>query len=160
MKNLILVFLVFFSFCTSKDNSLSLRDNNVKTAKLWVEYLLSNPNEAKKITHNDFTWMWMGNIEMAGKLYTKETFFTEYIGFIAELVPGNFDIKILDYIADDSGVALRMKGDGEGRYGDYDNDYLFYFRIKDDKVFSIREYTSDILVATQLYNYKITPPQN
>ena len=32
---------------------------------------------------------------MAGKLYTKETFFTEYIGFIAELVPGNFDIKIL-----------------------------------------------------------------
>ena len=53
-----------------------------------------------------------------------------------------------------------MKGDGEGRYGDYDDGYLFYFRIKDDKVFSIREYTRDILVATQLYNYKITPPEN
>ena len=56
--------------------------------------------------------------------YTLKRLFFEYIGFIAELVPGSFDIKILDYIADDSGVALRMKGDGEGRYGDYDDGYF------------------------------------
>ena len=152
--------LSILTSCTTNNKASSVRDTNIKTAKLWVEYLLSNPDEAKNITHNDFTWMWMGNIEMAGKIYTKETFFTEYIGFIAELVPGSFDIKILDYIADETGVALRMKGDGDGRFGDYDNDYLFYFTIKEGQVFSIREYTSDILVATQLYNYKITPPED
>ena len=39
--------------------------------------------------------------------------------------------------------------------GEYDNKYVWVFKMKDGLIHSIREYNSDILVATQLYDYKL-----
>ena len=34
------------------------------------------------------------------------------------------------------------------------------FKMKDGLIYSLREYNSDILVATQLYDYKLIPIEN
>ena len=52
-------------------------------------------------------------------------------------------------IADDEGVAVIMEGDAEGINGEYDNKYVFVYKFKDGKIFSIHEYNSDLLVARQ-----------
>ena len=44
---------------------------------------------------------------------------------------------------------------GGGKNGEYDNKYVWVFKMKDGLIHSIREYNSDILVATQLYDYKL-----
>ena len=40
---------------------------------------------------------------------------------------------------------------------EYDNKYVWIFKMKDGLIHSVREYNSDILVATQLYDYKLIP---
>ena len=62
-------------------------------------------------------------------------------------------------IADDEGVAKSkiMEGDAEGINGEYDNKYVFVYKFKDGKIFSIHEYNSDLLVATRLYKNKLVP---
>ena len=63
-------------------------------------------------------------------------------------------------IADENGVAIIQEGDAQGKNGEYDNKYVWIFKMKDGLIYSIREYNSDILVATQLYDYKLTPIDN
>ena len=60
----------------------------------------------------------------------------------------------------ENGVAIIQEGDAEGKNGEYDNKYVWIFKMKDGLIYSLREYNSDILVATQLYDYKLTPIDN
>ena len=46
-----------------------------------------------------------------------------------------------------------------GKYGRYDNDYVWIFTIEDGKILSVEEYNSDLLVATRVYGQKVTPPE-
>ena len=60
-------------------------------------------------------------------------------------------------ISDKNGIAIIQEGEAEGKNGEYDNKYVQIFKMKDGLIHSVREYNSDILVATQLYDYKIIP---
>ena len=60
-------------------------------------------------------------------------------------------------ISDKNGIAIIQEGEAEGKNGEYDNKYVQIFKMKDGLIYSVREYNSDILVATQLYDYKIIP---
>ena len=60
-------------------------------------------------------------------------------------------------IYDKNGVAIIQEAEAEGKNGEYDNKYVRIFKMKDGLIDSFREYNSYILVATQLYDYKITP---
>ncbi|MFT7091579.1 MAG: ketosteroid isomerase-like protein [Candidatus Azotimanducaceae bacterium] len=60
-------------------------------------------------------------------------------------------------MADDHGVALIRTGDAEGINGEYDNAYVFIFKMEDGKIHSIEEYNSDLLTATRLYSNKLVP---
>ena len=74
---------------------------------------------------------------------------------IPEILPNGIVLKTVDAISDDNGVAIIQEGDAVGKNGEYDNKYVWVFKMKDGLIHSIREYNSDILVATQLYNYKL-----
>ena len=68
-------------------------------------------------------------------------------------------ICLCNCVVDDC-VAIIQEGDAEGKNGEYDNKYVWIFKMKDGLIYSLREYNSDILVATQLYDYKLTPIDN
>ena len=64
-------------------------------------------------------------------------------------------LDVVDVIGDERGVALMIEGDADGIYGLYDNKYVFIFKFSEGQIVSLREYTSDLLVATRLYNQKV-----
>ena len=68
-------------------------------------------------------------------------------------------LNTIDSISDKNGVAIIQEGDAEGKNGEYDNNYVWIFKMKDGLIFSVREYNSDILVATKLYDYRLVPSE-
>ena len=62
---------------------------------------------------------------------------------------------MVDAIGDNNGVALMVEGDADGINGTYANKYVFVFKFSEGEIISLREYTSDLLVATRLYKQKI-----
>ena len=65
--------------------------------------------------------------------------------------------NVEDAISDNDGVALIQVGDAEGINGEYDNKYVWIFKMKDGLIHSVREYNSDLLVATRLFKNELNP---
>ena len=90
------------------------------------------------------------------KIWNRENLFDEYFkNIIPEILPNGIVLRTVDSISDENGVAIIQEGDAEGKNGEYDNKYVWVFKMKEGQIYSIREYNSDILVATQLYDYEI-----
>ena len=157
MKHYI-IFISIILFSCNNSNQKSLSDYNREMAQLFLDNIISNPEKAKDLLHEDFTFVWMGIIEQGGKIWNRENLFSEYFkNIIPEILPNGIVLKTVDTISDDNGVAIIQEGDAVGKNGKYDNKYVWVFKMKDGLIHSIREYNSDILVATQLYDYKLVP---
>ena len=125
-------------------------------AQSFLDNIIVDPQKAKSLLHEDFTFAWMGIIEQGGKIWDKENLFDVYFkDIIPEILPNGIILKTVDAISDENGVAIIQEGDAVGKNGEYDNKYVWVFKMKNGLIHSIREYNSDILVATQLYDYKL-----
>ena len=155
MKKIIYIFaiVIFLGACSSNV------DTNKKMASEFLDLALSaNPLDAQELTHPDFKFVFMGNTEISNIPYDRDTYFDYWLPeVVGKLVPNGITLTTTDIIADDDGVAVIMEGDAEGINGEYDNKYVFVYKFKDGKIFSIHEYNSDLLVATRLYKNKLTP---
>ena len=156
-KFLLLISLIVFNSCTKK-NEDSKGDVNLEMAQKFLDNIILHPEIAKSLLHNKFTFSWMGNIEQGGKIWNKDNLFDEYFKtIIPQILPNGIVLNTIDSISDKDGVAIIQEGDAEGKNGEYDNKYAWIFKMKDGLILSVREYNSDILVATQLYDYKLVP---
>ena len=155
MKQLIYLFslAIVFSACSSNV------DENKKMAGDFLDLALSpNALDAQKLTHPEFKFVFMGNTEISNIPYDREAYFDYWLPeVVGKLLPTGITLTTTDMIADDDGVAVIMEGDAEGINGEYDNKYVFVYKFKDGKIFSIHEYNSDLLVATRLYKNKLLP---
>ena len=155
MKKIIylIVFMIFLAACSSNV------DANKKMAGDFLDLALSaNPLDAQELTHPNFKFVFMGNTEISNIPYDRNTYFDYWLPeVVGKLLPTGITLTTIDMIADDNGVAVIMEGDAEGINGEYDNKYVFVYRFKDGKIFSIHEYNSDLLVATRLYKNKLVP---
>ena len=158
MKKFILLFsIVVFNSCTKKNEDFK-RDVNLEIAQKFLDNIILQPKIAKSLLHDKFTFSWMGNIEQGGKIWNKDNLFDEYFKtIIPQILPNGIVLNTIDSISDKDGVAIIQEGDAEGKNGEYDNKYVWIFKMKDGLILSVREYNSDILVATQLYDYKLVP---
>ena len=158
MRNFILLIsLSIITSCNTKKQS-SRGDFNLEMAQKFLDNIILNPEIAKSLLHDEFTFSWMGLIEQGGKIWNKDNLFDEYFKtIIPEILPNGIVLNTVDSISDNNGVAIIQEGDAVGKNGEYDNKYVWIFKMKDGLIFSVREYNSDILVATQLYDYKIVP---
>ena len=146
-------------------NSQTSRESNVDLAKSFFEIVLSDDSlKAKDMLDDGFKFYYMGNIplESMGDLalagtYNKETYFDDFLQKEAVLIPDGVVLTPTDVIADAKGVALVMEGSGQGVNGEYNNKYVFIFKMNNGKILSLTEYGSDLLVATRLYRNKIAP---
>jgi len=153
------------------DTLIQLRRNpsaaksNEKLAESFFEFLLSDPEKLKPLLHPKFQFTYMGKIKGTalpyGVPYNTEDFLTKWLSHIPTLVPDGIELKTLQIISSATGVAVIQKGDAQGKYGRYDNDYVWVFNFEDGKILSVAEYNSDYLVATRLYGQTpFTSPKN
>ena len=151
-KYLIISFLILLTSCSINSESM----DNLSNAQSFLDNIITNPEKAKSLLHDDFSFAWMGIIEQGGKLWDKENLFDEYFAtIIPEILPNGIVLTTVDSISDENGVAIVQVGDAEGKNGEYDNNYVWVFKFKDGLIHSLREYNSDILVAEKLYDYKL-----
>jgi ketosteroid isomerase-like protein len=153
-KNLLISLLFLLTSCSINDKSI----DNSANAQSFLDNIITNPEKAKSLLHDDFTFAWMGTIEQGGKIWNKENLFDEYFAnIIPAILPNGIILKTVDSISDENGVAIIQIGDAEGKNGEYDNNYVWIFKFKDGLIHSLREYNSDLLVAERLYDYKLIP---
>ena len=153
-KNLLISLLILLTSCSINDKSI----DNSANAQSFLDNIISNPEKAKSLLHDDFTFAWMGTIEQGGKIWNKENLFDEYFSnIIPAILPNGIILKTVDSISDENGVAIIQIGDAEGKNGEYNNNYVWIFKFKDGLIHSLREYNSDLLVAERLYDYKLIP---
>ena len=151
-KYLIISLLITLTSCSINSEPLE----NLSNAQSFLDNIITNPEKAKSLLHDDFSFAWMGIIEQGGKLWDKENLFDEYFAtIIPEILPNGIVLTTVDSISDENGVAIVQVGDAEGKNGEYDNNYVWVFKFKDGLIHSLREYNSDILVAEKLYDYKL-----
>jgi ketosteroid isomerase-like protein len=151
-KYLIISLLIILTSCSINSEPL----DNLSKAQSFLDNIITNPEKAKSLLHDDFSFAWMGIIEQGGKLWNKENLFDEYFAtIIPEILPNGIVLTTVDSISDENGVAIVQVGDAEGKNGEYDNNYVWVFKFKDGLIHSLREYNSDILVAEKLYDYKL-----
>ena len=155
MKKFIYLFAMSTVFTACSSNV----DVNKKMAGDFLDLALSaNPLDAQELTHPDFKFVFMGNTEISNVPYNRNAYFDYWLPeVVGKLLPTGITLTTTDIIADDDGVAVIMEGDAEGINGEYDNKYVFIYKFKDGKIFSIHEYNSDLLVATRLYKNKLMP---
>ena len=155
MKPLTYLFAVAIIFNACSSNVVA----NKKMAGDFLDLALSaNPLDAQELTHPDFKFVFMGNTEISNIPYDRDAYFDYWLPeVVGKLLPTGITLTTTDMIADDDSVAVIMEGDAEGINGEYDNKYVFVYKFKDGKIFSIHEYNSDLLVATRLYKNKLVP---
>ena len=155
MKKILLIsLLILLTSCSINNKSM----DNSANAQSFLDNIITNPEKAKSLLHDDFTFAWMGIIEEGGKIWNKENLFDEYFAnIIPAILPNGIILKTVDSISDENGVAIIQIGDAEGKNGEYDNNYVWIFKFKDGLIHSLREYNSDLLVAERLYDYKLIP---
>ena len=153
MKQLTYLFAVAIIFTACSSNVVA----NKKMAGDFLDLALSaNPLDAQELTHPDFKFVFMGNTEISNIPYDRNAYFDYWLPeVVGKLLPTGITLTTTDMIADEDGVAVIMEGDAEGINGEYDNKYVFVYKFKDGKIFSIHEYNSDLLVATRLYKNKL-----
>jgi ketosteroid isomerase-like protein len=150
-----LMLLVLASCSTLQDPQ---RSRNIAMAEGFFDKVNSaDPYTAQDLLHPDFTFMYMSQLPISNVNYNRDTFFTVWLPTVGSLVPKGIVFETVGTIADDHGVALIMTGDAEGINGEYDNAYVFIFKMEDGKIHSIEEYNSDLLTATRLYSNKLVP---
>ena len=149
----VLVLAILITACSSSV------DSNKKMAGDFLDLALSaNPSDAQELTHPEFKFVFMGNTEISNIPYDRDAYFDYWLPeVVGKLLPTGIALTTSDMIGDDDGVAVIMEGDAEGINGEYDNKYVFVYKFKDGKIFSIHEYNSDLLVATRLYKNKLVP---
>jgi ketosteroid isomerase-like protein len=130
---------------------------NIAKAEQFIENVLVEPDVAKSLLHDDFDFVFMGRSQISNVPYDKDTFFSVWIAeVVAPLVPGGFTrFEVVDAIGDSDGVALMVEGDAEAINGRYDNKYVMVFKFEEGKIRSFREYSSDLLAATRLFEQKL-----
>ena len=110
---------------------ISSVDANKKIAGEFLDLALStNPLDARELTHPDFKFVFMGNTEISNIPYDRDAYFDYWLPeVVGKLIPTGITLTTTDMIADENSVAVIMEGDAEGINGEYDNKYVFVYRL-------------------------------
>lgn len=167
MKNLVIslflsVSLLACSQSKVNDQAVTAPAAYGDIAEDFIGLVLTQPDEAQKLLHEDFRFRYMNTIptSLMGELviedsYNKSTYFTDFLAVVGALLPDGIVLTPIKTISDGNHVAVVMEGRAEGKNGRYDNKYVFTYEFKEGKIILLDEYNSDILVATRLYDNKL-----
>ena len=167
MKNLVISLFLSVSLLGCSQNTVNNQKGTAPVAygdiaENFIGLVLTQPDEAQKLLHEDFRFRYMNRIpaSLMGDLviedfYNRSTYFTDFLAVVGTLLPDGIVLTPIKTISDGNHVAVIMEGRAEGKNGRYDNKYVFTYEFKEGKIFLLDEYNSDNLVATRLYDNKL-----
>ncbi len=167
MKNLVVSLFLSVSLLACSQSKVNDQEVTAPAAygdiaEDFIGLVLTQPDEAQKLLHEDFRFRYMNTIptSLMGELviedaYNKSTYFTDFLAVVGALLPDGIVLTPIKTISDGNHVAVVMEGRAEGKNGRYDNKYVFTYEFKEGKIILLDEYNSDILVATRLYDNKL-----
>ena len=132
-----------------------LEEQNLKVVDTFFANVLTNPEVAMELIHEDFEFEFMGICEIC-KRYNKETYESVWLKqVIPGVLPNGIKLNITNKIAGGDMVVLIIEGEAEGINGEYNNNYAMVMQLENKKIISFQEYMSDLLAETRLDKKKI-----
>ena len=141
----------------TRDNILTnKRKDNIAKAQKFLDTAFTDPDEARSLLHENFSFEFMGICTLCTKADT-DSFFNEFLPEVGRLIPDGIALEVVDTIGDSDSVVLRVSGKAQGINGTYNNNYAMVYKFADGKIISFNEYHSDILAETRLYKKQVIP---
>ena len=158
MKKLILLLFISTSFlsCTS----ISEREKKINSTEeivlnVYNAQLSGDVETLKSLVSDDFTMTLTGNLDISGT-YDWDSYM-EFNKYFGSLLIGEVGGEFTDIISGENAAVVFLNGKMEGIGGKYENDYALRYTVNSEgKVSNIKEWLSDILLATQLYGEEIS----
>ena len=156
MKFIKIFFLILFMVPLSvMAGGHKLEEQNLKVVDTFFANVLTNPEVAMELIHEDFEFEFMGICEIC-KRYNKETYESVWLKqVIPGVLPNGIKLNITNKIAGGDMVVLIIEGEAEGINGEYNNNYAMVMQLENKKIISFQEYMSDLLAETRLHKKKI-----
>ena len=156
MKFIKIFFLILFMVPLSvMADGHKLEEQNLKVVDTFFANVLTNPEVAMELIHEDFEFEFMGICEIC-KRYNKETYESVWLKqVIPGVLPNGIKLNITNKIAGGDMVVLIIEGEAEGINGEYNNNYAMVMQLENKKIISFQEYMSDLLAETRLHKKKI-----
>lgn len=162
MKPLCVLTLLVLVFGCSQELQQSKSEGNLSVPREFLALASSDRGlEASKMAHEDFEFRWMGFLQNSeGDLelslnFDKKGYFEEFWQLVDESLPDGWQYKEIDGFGGDEGATLLVEGQAQGKNGEYNNHYAYVFKMSKGKITSLKEYSSDLLVALRVYDYKL-----
>lgn len=131
---------------------------NAGTVRRFVAAIEAGDTPAlEQLLVDDATWHLHGTLPVSGHYEGRrailDEFLTQGLGLYR---PGTLRLDITHLITDGDTVALEWHATGLSVRGNtYDNEYAFFFTVRNGKITAIREYTDMLHVAEALYDRTI-----
>ena len=78
---------------------------------------------------------------------------------VMELLDGPVEVDLIDMVADDTSVVVLCHGSGKGKTGlPYNNEYVFWYTIRNGKIVESKEFGDTALVETALFGKVLVEP--
>jgi uncharacterized protein len=122
-------------------------ENNKEIARNFID-ALANMDRATlgSLVSADFVNETTGSSFISGKRGWDE--FAAMVDAMQGMVPNGVTLNVLSVTAEDDRVVCQLEGDGTTAKGEaYQNEYIFFFRIKDGKISYFAEYMDSYLVV-------------
>tara|TARA_Y100000816_G_C26107474_1_gene589036 strand:- start:886 stop:1389 length:504 start_codon:yes stop_codon:yes gene_type:complete len=150
---------IFLSILMISCTSISEREKRINKTeeivlKVYNAQLNGDTETFKSMLSNDFTFTLTGELDIS-QTYDWEDYMkmNKYFG---SLLIGEIGGEFTGIISNEEAAVVFLNGKMEGIGGKYENDYAIRYTVNSDgKVSSIKEWLSDIHLATQLYGQKI-----
>ena len=156
MKKIVLLFIILFAFSCSTISEREKRINSVEkiSLKVYNAQVDGDIETFKSLLSEDFTYTLNGELDIS-QTYDWEGYmkFAAYFGSLLARKPAG---EFTGIIAGEDAAIIFANGKMEGIGGKYENEYALRYTVNPEgKVSNIKEWLSDILLATQLYGQPI-----
>tara|TARA_B100001029_G_scaffold31834_1_gene23842 strand:+ start:2367 stop:2873 length:507 start_codon:yes stop_codon:yes gene_type:complete len=158
MKKLIIVLsisITLFSCANISEREMKINNTEEIVLKVYNAQISGDIETFKSLVSEDFTMTLTGKLDIS-KTYDWDSFmeFNQYFG---SLLIGEVGGEFTDIISGENAAVVFLNGRMEGIGGKYENDYAIRYTVNSEgKVSNIKEWLSDIHLATQLYGEEIS----
>jgi hypothetical protein len=129
-------------------------DVNEKTVQRFVEAIdAGDVATLEAILHPEATWNVHGTLPVSGFYKGRDSILNDFLAQGLGLYePGTLSIDLTSLVAAGDAVAIEWHAVGRSVTGkSYDNEYAFFFTLRDGLITSVREYFDSLHVKDTLY---------
>ena len=154
-KYKLLILIILISSCSQiSEREMKINKTEEIALKVFNAQLSGDIDTFKSFLSDDVT------ITLTGQLDISQTYdwdnYMKMAGYFGSLLTGQIGGEFKGIIAGENSAVIFADGKMEGAFGEYNNDYALRYTFNSEgKVSNIKEWLSDILLATQLYGQDI-----